>query len=223
MREFDIDKLKSQWQQQSVSDRYDSTEILKMLNYKSKNYVKYVLWISMVEFLCVLILNVWHMIHDGGARNIIHILEVVGLKETQALKTTFNSIYGVLKFVSLSVTAYFVFLFYYGFKKIRVEANLKQFMIHIIKFRKNMNQFIMVNILFLVVFIAIFAWFIFHTVSVQNLVLDGRKTLFFFLSFILVTMFCVFLIFGYYRLVYGGLMKKLEKNLKQLEAIENGA
>ena len=46
MAEFDIDQLKKTWQEQDKEQLYNKNEILEMLNQKSRNYVKYILWIS---------------------------------------------------------------------------------------------------------------------------------------------------------------------------------
>lgn len=51
MPEFDLDNFKKTWQEQPVQEKYDNTEILQMLNKKSRNYVKYIFWISVVELL----------------------------------------------------------------------------------------------------------------------------------------------------------------------------
>ena len=46
MPNFDLDNLKSTWQKQLVENKYNDNEILKMLNKKSRNYMKYIFWIS---------------------------------------------------------------------------------------------------------------------------------------------------------------------------------
>ena len=49
--DFDIDALKKTWKDQVISDGYNQDEIEVMLNKKSRNYVKYILWISIAEFI----------------------------------------------------------------------------------------------------------------------------------------------------------------------------
>ena len=40
MPDFDLDNLKKTWQEQKVQPKYDNTEIIQMLNKKSRNYVR---------------------------------------------------------------------------------------------------------------------------------------------------------------------------------------
>ncbi len=51
MADFDIDNFKKDWQAQDKKRLYNSSEILEILNHKSKNYVKYIFWISLAEFI----------------------------------------------------------------------------------------------------------------------------------------------------------------------------
>ena len=53
--DFDIDALKKTWKDQVISDGYNQDEIEVMLNKKSRNYVKYILWISIIEFILILV------------------------------------------------------------------------------------------------------------------------------------------------------------------------
>ena len=60
MPEFDLDNFKKSWQEQEVQPKYNSTEIEAMLNKSSRNYVKYILWISIAEFLIILCMNIYY-------------------------------------------------------------------------------------------------------------------------------------------------------------------
>jgi hypothetical protein len=58
--DFDIDDLKKSWQEQKVPEVYETSEIEAMLNKKSRNYVKYIFWISLVEFLFCFAQHLYH-------------------------------------------------------------------------------------------------------------------------------------------------------------------
>ena len=45
MPEFNIDQYKKTWQESSAATQYSKDEIVQMLNKKSTNYIKYILWI----------------------------------------------------------------------------------------------------------------------------------------------------------------------------------
>lgn len=220
MPDFNIDRLKQQWQEQKVPNKYDHDEILQILNKKSRNYVKYILWISIAEFLIFVFANVYYLFEKQDQNSFIHILQRMGLEKTEVLQNQYSGIYLVMKIISLLVTGFFVVKFFITFKKIKVEENLKQFIIQIISFRKIVSIFILTNIIMLLVFMGILTWFVFHALTTQNIELD-YPTLIGFISGITVsTLISIFLIWLYYRIVYGIIIGKLGRNLHQLQEIE---
>ena len=56
--------------------------ILKMLNKKSRNYVKYILWISIVEFFLILAVSLYYSYQGNDGESLIHILEKMQVKMT---------------------------------------------------------------------------------------------------------------------------------------------
>ena len=64
MPEFDLDSFKKTWQEQPVQKKYDDNEILKMLNRKSRNYVKYIFWISVAEFLLFSVMGIFYFFQN---------------------------------------------------------------------------------------------------------------------------------------------------------------
>lgn len=221
MPEFDLDSFKKTWQEQPVQQKYDNSEILQMLNKKSRNYVKYIYWISVAEFLFFTILGLFYIIQGKESNSFLNILERMGAKRTPELENSFDNIYLALKVLSLSVTAYFVYKFYQNYKQIKIEENLKQFIIRIIQFKKTVNAFILINIALLIAFTSIFTVFIFYILNTQNIEVTGSALVGFIIGIVVSTCMSVFLVWVYYRLVYGIIMKRLDKNLKQLKDIES--
>ncbi|EJL74863.1 hypothetical protein [Chryseobacterium populi] len=221
MPEFDLDNFKKTWQEQPVQQKYDNNEILQMLNKKSRNYVKYIYWISVAEFLFFTILGLFYIIQGKESNSFLNILERMGAKRTPELENSFDNIYLALKVLSLSVTAYFVYKFYQNYKQIKIEENLKQFIIRIIQFKKTVNAFILINIALLIAFTSIFTVFIFYILNTQNIEVTGSSLIGFIIGIVVSTAMSVFLVWIYYRLVYGIIMKRLDKNLKQLKDIES--
>ncbi|MEY8759832.1 beta-carotene 15,15'-monooxygenase [Chryseobacterium tongliaoense] len=221
MPEFDLDNFKKTWQEQPVQQKYDNSEILQMLNKKSRNYVKYIYWISVAEFLFFTILGLFYIIQGKESNSFLNILERMGARRTPELENSFDNIYLALKVLSLSVTAYFVYKFYQNYKQIKIEENLKQFIIRIIQFKKTVNAFILINIALLIAFTSIFTVFIFYILNTQNIEVTGSALIGFIIGIVVSTSMSVFLVWIYYRLVYGIIMKRLDKNLKQLKDIES--
>ncbi|AZI23335.1 beta-carotene 15,15'-monooxygenase [Chryseobacterium taklimakanense] len=220
MPDFDIDNLKKQWQEQPVPDKYNNSEILKMLNSKSRNYVKYIFWISVAEFLLFLVMNIFYVFQKGGDDSFMHIMEKLGVEKTTKFEADYAHLYFIMRVVSLLVTGFFVVKFYLNYRQIHVEENLKKFILQIMKFRKTVSLFILTNILLLVFFMAILTMFVLNTISSQNLQMDHPTFIGFLVGLGISTAISIFLIWLYYRVVYGIIMGRLGKNLEQLREIE---
>lgn len=220
MPDFDIDILKKTWQETPVKPKYGSSEILEMLNSKSRNYVKYIFWISVAEFLVFLGITVYYIINGDEGSSFIRILEKIGVKRTEKLEMDFEHLYFGLKMLSLLVTAFFVMIFYRNYRKIHVESNLKKLILQIVRFRKTVNAFILTNIGLLVVFTAVLTFFVFRTMAAQEIHLNNPTLIGFVTGIVITLLLSIALIWLYYRVVYGILVNRLGRNLKQLEEIE---
>ncbi|WP_308004922.1 beta-carotene 15,15'-monooxygenase [uncultured Chryseobacterium sp.] len=221
MPEFDLDSFKKTWQEQPVQEKYDYNEILQMLNKKSRNYVKYIFWISVIEFLFFTLIGLFYIIQGKESNSFINILTKLGVQRTLELENTFDNIYLVLKVLSLAITAYFVFKFYQNYKVIKIEENLKRFILKIIKFKKTVNAFILINIALLITFTSIFTIFVFYILNTQNVEITNSTLIGFIAGIIISTAFTVIMVWLYYRVVYGIIIKKLDKNLTQLKEIDS--
>ncbi|WP_210151705.1 beta-carotene 15,15'-monooxygenase [Chryseobacterium scophthalmum] len=221
MPEFDLDSFKKTWQEQPVKPKYDNNEILKMLNNKSRNYMKYIFWISVIEFLFFSVFGVFYLIQNNESDSFLSILEKMGVHKDSQLITKLDNIYLIVKILSLVVTGFFVFKFYQNYRKIRVEEDLKLFIIRIITFKKTVNAFILTNIGLLLILISALIGFTFYILNVQNIEINSSTFTGFIVGIIVSTILCVILIWVYYRLVYGIIMSRLDKNLNQLKEIES--
>lgn len=220
MPEFNLDQYKKTWQEQPIEQKYSNAEILKMLNKKSTNYIKYIVWISIFEFSFFLALTIYYLFNDEDVSNYLLMLEKLGIQNSPQILSNFEHLYFAMKVLSLLVTGVFVVKFVLNFKRIKVESNLKKFILQIVKFKNTVNIFIVTNILLLVVFTAILSYFVFHTLQAQNIDLPRDTSIGLLVGLLLTTLFSVLLIWCYYRIVYGIIMKRLGTHLKQLKEIE---
>jgi len=221
MPEFDLDSFKKTWQEQPVKPKYDNNEILKMLNKKSRNYMKYIFWISVIEFLFFSVLGVFYLIQSNESDSFLSILEKMGVHKDSQLVAKLDNIYLVVKILSLVVTGFFVLKFYQNYRKIKIEEDLKLFIIRIITFKKTVNAFILTNIGLLLVLISALIGFTFYILNAQNIEFNSSTFTGFIVGIIVSTILCVSLIWVYYRLVYGIIISRLDKNLNQLKEIES--
>ena len=222
MPEFDLDNLKETWQQQPVQPKYDSKDIESMLNKSSRNYVKYILWISIVEFVLILGANLYYTFFGEDSTDLMSVLAKLGIDDSVSFENTISDLYFILKMVSLALTAIFVYLFYQNYRKINIESNLKKLILQIIKFKKTVQLFILANIVLVILFTLVLGVFVSFVLAEQNIQLTNN-TKFGFISGLILTMgISVVLIWIYYRIVYGFILRRLGRNLEQLQNIEEG-
>ncbi|MCQ4034238.1 beta-carotene 15,15'-monooxygenase [Kaistella montana] len=220
MPEFDLDNFKKTWQEQMVQPKYNSTEIEAMLNKSSRNYVKYILWISIAEFLVIFCMNLYYAFIGDDTNSFISILGKLGVKSTTGLENGFSNLYLGMKTISLVLTAFFVVKFFQNYRKINVESNLKKLILQIINFKKTVNLFILANIFLIILFTVILTAFTFMILSQQNIHLNNPTLIGFLVGTIVMMGISVVLIWVYYRLVYGIILKRLGKNLEELQRID---
>nr|WP_314497685.1 beta-carotene 15,15'-monooxygenase [uncultured Chryseobacterium sp.] len=221
MPEFDLDSFKKTWQEQPVQHKYDNDEILQMLNKKSRNYVKYIFWISVIEFILFTAFGLFYITQNKESNTFLTSLQKLGIEKNDQLQDIFDNIYLIIKIFTLFVTGYFVIKFYKNYRKIKVEEDLKKFISRIIRFKKTVNAFILVNILIVIACTSVLIIFGIYAIQKQDTALENSSIVAFIVSFIISTVLCVVLIWIYYRLVYGILIKRLDKNLTQLKEIDS--
>lgn len=220
MPEFDIDNLKKEWQKEPPTPKYADKDILEMLNLRSRNYVKYIFYISLVEFLFILVLNIYYLFKENNYADLIHLMERLGASNSEAYRENFNLFYNIAKFSSLLITFYFVIKFYLSYKRIHIEQSLKDFILHIMKFRKTVNLFILLNIFLMILFLGLFTVFVLVSISFENVAMDKSTIIGFVTGIVVSSVLSVVLLWIYYRVIYGILMGRLGRNLNQLKEIE---
>lgn len=220
-QDFDIDSFKKSWQDQTIADGYNQEDIEKMLNKKSRNYVKYILWISIAEFFVFGMINFITLFSSNFHTDFTSILNRLQIKNQSQVEFSLDRIYNWMKVASLVITGIFVIIFYINYKRINVEANLRKFITHIIAFKKTVNLFIISNIVLLLLVIGCFTTFIIYTMRLQKIHIDN-PTFWGLISGVTVSLLiCIILILLYYKIAYGIILKRLSKNLNQLEAIDS--
>lgn len=218
--DFNLDELKKSWQDQNKVTRYKNDEIREILNRRSRSYVKYIVWISIGELLLFLLLNTFAILNHDNGEDYIAQLKKLGVVPSSGMLFNFHLFYNVFKFLGLLISVSFIWIFVSNYKRINVESNLKRFILQIMSFKKAVNRFILLNILLIVVFLMVVSILPIYYISSQNVVLESGEYAGFIVGMAVGTIVSIGLLVLYYRLVYGIIMRRLGKNLKQLEDIE---
>ena len=123
----------------------------------------------------------------------------------------------------------FIFLFYKNYQSIQVTDNTKVLMQNILNTRKTVRYFVYYNLgMFVLVSIAIDSYFYSRSHQLYEIMDFANKGIpeegfatNFIISQIIVGVLVIGLLIVFYRLVYGILLKKLNRNYKELEKMDD--
>lgn len=207
----ELDLLKQDWNKDhSDYKNYDAPEIYSLLHKKSSSIVKTLFYISVAELVFwVLISYVPYFCSDSMKQRLEESYEnpwFVGLT--------------VLGFVVIAV---FVYLLYSSYKSISTTDNVRRLMKRILRTRKVIKYYVLYNLIMIFISVPLSLYFEFeqnpvfhdeveHMNNTQMMILLGVT--------IVVTAILVGLIWLFYRLLYGILLKRLNRNYEELKRFE---
>ena len=199
-----LDLLKKDWKKKEHTfDQVSENEIYSMLHKRSSSIVKWILIISILEFV---ILN--------GLGFVISNKEIENFEK---LHPYLNLVEKANYFILLG----FIYLFYKNYKSISVMDSSKKLLQDIFKTRKTVNFYIYWNI-FISCFLGTFG-----VIDGFNKGIGASKssnadisTLAYVLIFGISLLLVFGLIIGFYKLLYGILLHRLNKNYKELQKMD---
>ncbi len=208
----ELDLLKKDWNsQQGNYPKVSYDEIYKMIWKRSHSIVKWIFYISLIELLVATVLNV---IFSGDKY-----WEDI---EKYDLESTIT----VLYIVSYAITFYFIYRFYRNYKKISSTDDASTLMNNILKTRKVVKYYIAYVLISTGITVVGISGYMIVNHSNSNVkdiskysyqAVDWVK--FIGASALVLTVF-LGLIWLFYRLLYGILLKRLKKNYVELKKLE---
>lgn len=211
----ELEILKRDWKNKEHSfKRISEKEIYAMLHKRSSSIVKWILVISIAEVLFWTTISILTADDDYF----------------KTLKTYhLNTILPIISAVNYAVLIGFIYLFYKNYKTINAIDTIKQLMISILKTRKTVQYYVWYNLAMVFFsFILVFSFQFMYDPKINEL-LDsfsqngGNSNTFYFFIFVIyfvVAIVFVGLIWLFYRLLYGILLKRLYNNYKELKKID---
>lgn len=210
----ELDLLKKDWKKNEARfPTVSEKEIYAMLQRRSSSIVKWILIISILEF--VIWLGLSFLLKDTpNARRI----DEYGIDYVTVPMTV----------ISYGIILYFMFRFYINYRKITTTDNVKTLMDNILNTRKTVSNYIFVNITFIIISSLVAFVVIFNNDSnLLNLLheseANGNQAKFYLIYVGMTILFLaifVLLIWLFYKLIYGLLLKKLHRNYEELKKID---
>ncbi|UJH66894.1 hypothetical protein [Allomuricauda sp. SCSIO 65647] len=209
----ELELLKKDWQKKEGHlPKLTYDEIYKMLRSKSSSIVKWIFYISIVEFIFWIAL--FFVPVQGGE------LASDGAKVYQNIELG-------LEIIRYAALIYFIFKFYKNFQKITVTESARTLMKRIISTRKTVMQYVWFNLgVFAVMMVVVFIEYVNYDPRVELKTMiaeaDNSILLWIMVSFALLVAigFFAFLLWLFYRILYGILLKRLNENYRELKKLE---
>ena len=202
----ELELLKKDWKKREGSfHQISEKEIYGMLHKGSSSIVKWILIISILEFLILRILDLSIFLDNDYSKR---------MKENHIYD--FEKIVTIFNFVILLV---FIYFFYQNLKTINSSSSVKKLMQDIINTRKIVKYYVWYNLV-LVGFtsaIVIYCQFMYDKNINQ---LYDKYEMFFILGGFFFVLIILFLFWLFYKLLYGILLRRLQKNYDELKKID---
>ena len=210
----ELELLKKDWQKEdSKYPKLTYDEIYKMILKKSSSIVKWIFIISLLEFA------LWTLVSFG-------------LKDTESMKRfeqyDADMILIPMTVLGYIILAYFFYLFFKNYKTISATDTAKNLMENILKTRRTVKYYVAFNLIYLVVATVMVLFIEFD--QDQQLIgkineASANGEVFKFYATMIIAVFVVLAIFIallllFYYLIYGLLLKRLNRNYKELKRLE---
>lgn len=208
----ELDILKKDWNKENPEHKKLSTQdIYPMLLKKSSTIVKTLFYISIAELIFWVLVNAIPYFTSETYRQ-----QLDTIYSNKYVLTTINT-------VSYGIILLFIYLLFKAHKAISVTDNAKKLMESILRTRKIIKYYVIYNLI--VAFLGVIAGIYFGIAKDPKLTetfthLDRKQTLIVYTILIAVTSIFVFLIWLFYKLLYGLLLKRLNQNYKELKKLE---
>jgi hypothetical protein len=199
-----LDNYKKAWDNQPEdTNKVSSLEIYKMAQSKSSSIVKWIFIIGILEFV---VLNSLYFFVDMDEAS----------AEYKKL--------GIENFVFYSQIAAYIILFYFlvrfyqNYQRISATESTKVLMKKILRTRKTVRNYVLFNLgnAFLVSMV-----YIISTIKMNLDVLNTKQLLLLIASTLIATLLIICVLYLFYQLLYGILLRKLNRNYKELASLNN--
>ncbi len=202
----ELELLKKDWKKEdSKYPMLTYDEIYKMIHKKSSSIVKWIFYVSVFELVLGLVLTLLNP----------------KFSDTPIIYPKWIEI---LSYISFAIIIYFMYKFFKNYKNISATNNIKELMANIIRTRKTVRLYIVINLVLAGILFAT-GLFMGYTMAAGGLDQFNSTANFgdyalLIAVIIIVTALFIGLAYGIYYLLYGLLLRHLNRNYKELKKLE---
>lgn len=207
----ELELLKKDWNKQSEHKKLSVNDIYPMLHKKSSSIVKTLFYISIAELVFwILVTAIPYVCSDN-------------------YKERLDKIYGsehfftIMTIISFGIIIVFIYLLFKSYRTISVTDNTKKLMESIIKTRRVIKYYVLYNLIVGGISMLFGFYYALHNdpetaTNMANFGTTERTIIYLiFLGFALIFITVIWL---FYKLIYGLLLKRLNNNYKELQKLE---
>ena len=209
----ELELLKSHWQKETSTAKhsFNSNDIYQMLHKKSSNIVKTLFYISVAELVLWIALNIIPLLFSDSYN--------------EAVKKVYGEGYlaEIATGASYSIILLFVVLLYKSYKSISTLDNAKKLMEKILKTRRIVRYYVLYNLIVIGISIVFGFYFAINhdAVLIENMShYSSAQMTGFYTGLVISTIIVIGVIWLFYKLLYGLLLKRLNRNYKELKRLE---
>lgn len=198
-----LDKYKKTWENQpEEGNKFSAVDIYKMAKSKSSSIVKWIFIIGIIEFIGLNSMYFFIDLDEAYAE-----YKKIGLEK-------FIYISNILFYI---VILYFLIKFYLNYKKISTSDSTKVLMKKILKTKKTVRNYVLFNLVFMALLTIIV---IVAEINFKSEELETKQIFLIILLTLVVTLVLLGVLWLFYQLLYGILLKKLNRNYKELAKLD---
>lgn len=197
-----LDNLKDLWKNQEESNIvFTKKDIHNMVQKKSSSIVKWILIISILEFILP---NLIFLFTDFDATKEFY--NLYGL-------TNAMMVYTVIHIIIIIV---FIYIFYKNYQNISVSSNVKILLGDILKTRRTVKYYIYYNLSIMGIIGLHIFYAVFNSVEFQDKLVEGTSMAQIWVASIILLGLALLIFWLFYRVLYGFFLKKLKRNYTAL-------
>ncbi|KJD34406.1 hypothetical protein PK35_00975 [Tamlana nanhaiensis] len=209
----ELDLLKKSWNKpQQAHKTLSVNDIYPMLHKKSSSIVKTLFYISIAELVFWLLINAIPVFYSDE-----HKQKLEALYQNDTLLT-------VITFITYGIILVFIYLLYKSYQNISVTDSAKKLMENILKTRKIIKYYVLYNLIMAAVSLSIGFYYVLHNdVNLTDKIahLSNSQLVGLYAGIVAVVIIFVCIIWLFYRLIYGLLLKRLNRNYNELKQLED--
>ncbi|WP_108425435.1 hypothetical protein [Flagellimonas amoyensis] len=210
----ELELLKKDWQKREADlPKLSYDQIYGMTWKKSSSIVKWIFYISLIELVFWAAINI--IFSDSET-----------MEELKALHI--HKVIMVLNIVNYGIILYFIYKFYINYRKISFTDSSRKLMKTILKVKRTVTQYVWFNLIIFTTYLIINMYgVLLYSPEGQKIVQaaseDGNSLSFWAMVITISVVFTavvLLLIWLFYKLLYGILLKRLRENYNELKKLE---